>query len=98
GESTWRRVPVGMLWHPLLWLPEHLARPGMFPEGKDGALVEEDIAEWAFRVAIEITQAGLYDVNTAQWVDVLARVGINVSSEEGIARVRAWQAGGADAV
>lgn len=98
GDSSWRGASTGMLWHPLLWLPEALARPGVFPEGKDGQEIDEDIAEWAFRVMLEITQAGLYDPATGEWTDVLARAGIDLDDSAGVARVRAWQNGAADTV
>lgn len=98
AEGSWRGVKTTMLWHPMLWLPEHLARPGQFPEGKDGQDIEEDIAEWAFRVMLELAQAGLYDPGTGEWVDVLARVGIDLSMSDGVMRVQAWQDGAADVV
>ncbi len=98
GGTGWRGVPAGMLWHPLLWLPEHLAQPAQFPEGKDGVLVDEDPAEWSVRVMLEVANAGLYDRHTGEWVDVLARAGIDLRSPAGEERVIAWTRGAPDAV
>lgn len=98
GETSWRSLPVRMLWHPLLWLPEHLARPGQFPDGKDGAVVDEDPAEWGVRVMLELANAGLYDSRTGEWVDVLARAGVDLSTTAGEERVTAWARGGVDDV
>lgn len=96
GETTWRKLPASMLWHPLLWLPEHLARPAQFPDGKDGALVDEDPAEWGVRVMLEIANAGLYDAHTGEWVDVLARAGMDLQTPSGADRVAAWVRGASD--
>lgn len=96
GETSWRALPTNMLWHPLLWLPEHLARPAQFPDGKDGAIIDEDPAEWGVRVMLEIANAGLYDPNTGEWVDVLARAGVDLNGQAGVDRVTAWVRGEAD--
>lgn len=97
GER-WRGVPVEMLWHPFFWLPEHLARPAQFPDGKDGALITEDLTEWGVRVMLELASSDLYDTETGEWRDVLAAAGVDVHTTGGHARVEGWTRGGADAL
>ena len=75
---------------------QHLARPAQFPDGKDGAIIDEDPAEWGVRVMLEIANAGLYDPNTGEWVDVLARAGVDLNGQAGVDRVTAWVRGEAD--
>lgn len=96
-EGTgWRGVTAEMLWHPMLWLPAHLSRPGQFPEGKGGEMVDEDPAEWGFRVMLELSASGLYDTTTGEWVDVLARAGVDLAASDGLERVDAWTRGAED--
>ncbi len=91
-------------WHPLAWLPERQAMPLTYIERDDdaepddeGIEVQENDAEWALRLAFELTAAGLYNPSTG-WVDVLALHGIRIDTPAGLARVEAWVAGGSDIV
>jgi hypothetical protein len=93
---VWPGTVPTMLWHPLAWLPEHIAFPmTLQADGEDE--FEEDEDSWAMRVALEMTMTGLYDQDTG-WVDVLALNGIDIDSPADIARVQAWLDGGQDGV
>lgn len=83
------------LWHPLLWLPPRLASRFCWDE-PDGTTSVETEEGWALRVALELTLASLYDVPSGTWLDVMAYVGIDLDSQAGLDRVRAWLSGGED--
>jgi hypothetical protein len=51
---------------------------------------------WVIRVALELETAGVYDVESGSWLDVLDTVGINVDDIDDVARVERWLEGGAD--
>lgn len=91
-----RCAPADMLWNPLLWLPERLALPCTIDN--NGALETESVLHWRIRVALELTMSGIYRSDEATWVDVLALYGLDIAEEYTIARVKAWQAGGSDAI
>lgn len=87
------RVHPSALRHPLFWLPERLAARQLFSDGS-----AETDEEWAVRVVIECTEAGLYDDATGSWYDVLASAGIDVDDPVDEARVESWQQGHPDPV
>ena len=101
GEYDRRRafpqVAAAVLWHPLFWLPPRLAGRYRFATPEGGLFVESD-EEWAVRIAIEVSQSGLYDDETGTWLDVMSTVGLDVSDPVDVARIEAWQAGAPDAV
>lgn len=90
-ESNWASVPPQMLWCPLFWLPERLTERRSV-ELQDGTRVLESTDQLLVRIALELTNAGLYDVETG-WVDALALFGIDIDTEQGVSRVRDWQQG-----
>lgn len=87
-----------MLWHPLFWLPNRLAGRYQLMDEDGASLGVEDEESWAVRVMLEMSVSGLYDAESGTWLDVLARVGIDVDDRVDIARIEAWQSGAADSV
>lgn len=88
-------VNAGILWHPLFWLPPRLACRYRFATPDGGVFIESD-EEWAVRIALEVSQSGLYDEESGTWLDVLSMVGLDAMDPVDIARVEAWQAGAPD--
>ncbi len=95
GTRRWKGTRAE-LWHPLMWLPEHLANRVEPPVEPNGRRHQESDDEWATRVALEMTVSGLYDQTTGTWLDVLAIVGIDIDRPRAQARVAAWLAGRPD--
>lgn len=99
GEYDRRRafpkVAAAVLWHPLFWLPPRLAGRYRFATPDGGVFVESD-EEWAVRIALEVSQSGLYDEETGTWLDVMSTVGLDVTDPVDVARIEAWQAGSPD--
>ncbi|GEL48079.1 hypothetical protein CHO01_31950 [Cellulomonas hominis] len=69
---------------------------------ESGHMVETDAA-WAVRVAVTLTEAGMYEAVTqtdagvaATWLDVLATVGMDPADVGDAERIAAWQAGAFD--
>lgn len=63
----------------------------------EGVAVNTETSDaWAIRVALELEAAGVYDVESGSWLDVLDTVGINVDEIDDIARVERWLDGAAD--
>jgi hypothetical protein len=93
----WKGTRSELMWHPLMWLPEHLANRVELPMGTSGRRHRESDDEWAVRVALEMTASGLYDNATGTWLDVLATVGIDIDQPPAQARVAAWLDGRPDA-
>ncbi|MEJ7648665.1 MAG: hypothetical protein WKF57_06490 [Nakamurella sp.] len=96
GLRRWPGVNAGAMWHPLMWLPNRLAGRYSLPDGNGGYIIESDDL-YAIRLAYELTASGLYDENTAGWLDVLAMVNIDVDDPTDLARVQSWLDGAADA-
>lgn len=91
-SRRWPGARAEMMWHPLMWLPDWVtARYEV-----DGRL--ETIDEFAVRVALQLTECGLYDPVTGTWADVLAEAGLDVDDPSDVERVRLWLAGGEDAL
>lgn len=99
GPRQFSEVNPAALWHPLLWLPPRLATPYTLtvPDPETGKPAEEPIEAWSIRVALEMSISGLYDPNEG-WADILAMGGIDITTQEGIGRVSAWQSGNPDEV
>jgi hypothetical protein len=96
GTRRWKGTRAELMWHPLMWLPRHLASRTDLPFNDDQQPHHESDDEWAIRVALEMTVSGLYDQTTGTWLDVLATVGIDVDQPRAQARVAAWLAGRPD--
>ncbi len=94
GERRWPGTNPALMWHPLMWLPPHLAEPYLLIEESDSFAepVErlESTDEWAIRVAIELTASGMYDPDTAGWVDVLALHDIDIEEPGQLDRIQDW--------
>lgn len=84
-------------WHPVFWLPRHLAGAMTLERDSEGSpVVQEDPDHHMVRVAIHLALSGLYDEVDGVWVDVLAEHGLEVDDPQVLERVRAWLAGAAD--
>ena len=97
GTRRWKGTRTELMWHPLMWLPRHLASRTDLPSNGDRQLRQESDDEWSVRVALEMTVSGLYDQDTGTWLDVLATVDIDIDRPDARARVAAWLAGRDDA-
>jgi hypothetical protein len=92
----WTGARSELMWHPLMWLPRHLANRVELPVEGNRQRRQESDDEWAIRVALEMTASGLYDQTTGTWLDVLATVDIDVDQPRAQARLATWLAGGPD--
>lgn len=97
GRRRWQGVRPDVLWCPLFWLPERLAKRAAvtYP---DGSRVLETGDQWALRVALEMSAAGMYDPDSGEWFDVLAAWGLDITDDVDWARVSEWLDGAADPV
>lgn len=83
------------MWCPMFWLPHRLSNRWPVPGPAGSAPVLEDMDDRGVRIGLELAESGLYEPEEG-WVDVLWQYGIDTLTEEGVARVAAWQAGGVD--
>lgn len=94
-----RRWPAAVnpeiMWHPLMWLPERLARRYRV-EAEDGSTRVESDAEWVVRLALELSMSSLYDLDSGTWLDVLSTVDLDIDDPAVQERVSTWLHGGAD--
>lgn len=97
GLRRWTHTRPEAMWHPLMWLPPRLASRYRYKDRENNVLYEND-DQWAARVAMELTAAGLYDPDTGEWVDVLATAGIDVEDEMDLARIEDWLDGEPDEI
>lgn len=97
GPRLWSHVHPEAMWHPLFWLPHYLGARFNVTRA-DGTDTLETDEEWLARVAVEMTASQLYNEHNGFWFDVLEAEGIDVDTENGLARVSAWQAGADDDV
>lgn len=95
GRRRWEGVKPEAMWHPLLWLPERVARPYTIVAADNSTHLETPDA-WALRVALEVSTCGLYDEATGTWMDVLAMVGLDADDDLDVARVEEWLDGSPD--
>jgi hypothetical protein len=87
------------MWHPLLWIPEHVAsRFAVDVQTDDGgqALGEETDDVYAVRVALQMHYAGLYDIESGTWRDVLSMADLDVQDPAVVERVAGWLDGDDD--
>lgn len=83
-------------WHPMFWLPASIRYP-LVTERADGQLEIEDPLHWHFRASISISDAGIYEESTGEWLDPLATfLGLDIDDPEVQQRVKAHLAGGDD--
>lgn len=82
---------ASMLWHPLLWLPPHMAVRRDEDEAGDHDL-------YILRLALEIEETGLYDRESGTWLDVCSAVGIDLDDPDTLASANAWLGGSADPI
>lgn len=97
GQRRWAGVRPEAMWHPLLWLPARLSSRYRYKDRENNTVFEND-DQWAARVVMELTGAGLYDPATGEWVDVLATAGIDIDDDLDLARVEDWLEGEPDDV
>lgn len=98
GQRRFANVNPTALWHPLFWLPERLAGEYRLATGPNGEMEPESPAVHSARIAMELTNSGLYDPETGGWVDILDSVGISVDNPADVQRIAAWQAGRPDPI
>ena len=96
-QRHWSSVKPSIMWHPLMWLPPRVADRYTVPTDKDPNALEDDDM-WAVRVALEMTASGLYDQAEGGWVDILHLVGVDITSETGLAQVQRWLNGSPDPI
>lgn len=80
------------LWHPLFWLPQDIALRVRISESEHAEPRPETEAEWAVRIAIELSTSGLYSPDYG-WVDIFALYGIDVDDPMDLDAIVGWQAG-----
>lgn len=88
ARRRWAGTRPEIMWHPLMWLPERVAKRYTI-QGPTGSALESN-SLWAARVALEMTASGLYDPTEASWLDVLAIHGIDVGDELDRYRIQDW--------
>ncbi|GAA1491517.1 hypothetical protein [Brachybacterium sacelli] len=79
---------------PFMWLPAPLRERFEIDTG-DTITLESDDA-WALRVVFEMWGSGLYDIETAGWLDVLALYDLDPDDPATQQRIQAWWAGAED--
>ena len=102
--ERWAGVEPSFMWHPLMWLPPHLAlryRYRLIDDEQGGTPLDTDIESdsiWTIRVALELVHSGLYNPDDGTWLDILAYHGLDADNPVDQARVEMWLDGGADEV
>lgn len=91
-ERRFSDVNPEALWNPLFWLPEDIALRFRIRETESAEPRPESDAEWALRIAVELSDSGIYNAEEG-WLDVFALYGIDPNDPIDLARVEAWQAG-----
>lgn len=86
----WSNADPGMLWHPFFWLPPRLTERMISTDEDTGVQTVESDDQWALRVMWELAAGGLYDVESGEWFDVLAWVGLDIDKREDWVRVSEW--------
>ncbi|GAA2917561.1 hypothetical protein JOD62_002874 [Microbacterium keratanolyticum] len=94
-DTRFGTVKPELMWHPLFWLPEHVGLRLQIRETENAEPRVETDAEWALRIAIELTRSGVYSPEGG-WADVMALCGLDLDNPIDLARVEAWQAGEGD--
>jgi len=95
GSRRWPGVRPEAMWHPLMWLPDRVAkRYNILYDNKEPVLEDDDT--WAVRVALELTASGMYDETSGTWMDVLSLVGLDPDNDADLSRVSEWLAGAND--
>lgn len=92
GHRRWSGVKPEAMWNPLLWLPRNLRA---HITGDD---YEEPYDVWAMRVALQLTDAGLYDPASGLWGDILHHYGLDVDNPMDLDRIQDWLDGNADPI
>ena len=95
--QVWQQVNPACLWHPLMWLPDRLSGRYQIQQ-PDGTITREDDDTWAVRVCLELSASGMYDTESATWLDVLSMHGLDLDDPEVFDRVRWWQSGQTDPI
>lgn len=96
GSRRWPGTRPEMMWHPLMWLPNRVAGRYTYPDDITGEPVRESDEVWIIRVALELEASGLYDAESATWLDVLSEVGIDITNDFDLGRIEEWLDGSPD--
>ena len=93
-RRRWAGTRIEMMWHPLLWLPEHLQGPQTLVF--NGEPYEEPWDFYVTRLCIELEVSGIYDPESGTWLNVLSLAGLNIDEEMTQARLKRWMSGARD--
>lgn len=96
-QRRWAGLKPESMWHPLLWLPERVARRQTYIDPVSGLTKTETDRLWAIRVAIELQVSGLYDPLRG-WLDVLSVAGLDADDDLDQARIGDWLDGEPDEI
>lgn len=100
--AHWEEARASFMWHPLMWLPPHLALRYRYRVIDDAEGGTDDDTEtepddiWVIRVALELAYSGLYNPDDGTWLDILAFNGLDIENPVDLARVEAWLDGTPD--
>lgn len=100
--QRWTKANPAFMWHPLMWLPQHLAiryRYRTIDAAAGGTSEDYEVepdSMWAIRVSLELVASGLYNPDDGSWLDVLAYYGIDIDDPIDFARVEQWLRGADD--
>ncbi|HAN23022.1 MAG: hypothetical protein CMH36_08780 [Microbacterium sp.] len=100
--NRWSGANPAFMWHPLMWLPAHIAlryRYRVIDDAQGGTDIDYEIESdslWATRVALELVHSGLYNPEDGTWLDVLAYAGLDIENPVDQARVELWLNGSHD--
>jgi hypothetical protein len=102
-RRRWSGVRPEFMWHPLMWLPRRVALRYSIadPDNPDlpAELLERESDDaWAVRVTMELASAGLYSIETGEWLDVLSGAGLDIDNDADLARVEEWLDGAPDPI
>lgn len=88
-----RSINPSSMWLPLWWLPRTTTALWLLDDGQT-----EGTNVMAVRLCLELEASGLYDPITGLWTDVLAPLGIDTTTEDGVRRIQKWLDGSFDEV
>jgi hypothetical protein len=94
GARRFAGIPAKWMWHPLFWLPTSIAGQIHIDQLSEDQLCEVH----AVRVVLHLDDTGVYDSENGVFLDVMHLYGLDIENQADLARITAWQNGGADEV